>query len=127
MKSGLAAHLEDYTFFSRLIDLYEASLESKYLKHADELTKMTIELFEDKKDGGFFLTAEDGEKILIRPKEIYDGAIPSEICDGTESCRLSKITGNIDYEKNYFAFSSLRDFSNRIQREQSSAPCPDLF
>ena len=77
-KAGLAAHLEDYAFFIQgLIDLYEASLESKYLKHADELTKMTIDLFEDKKDGGFFLTAEDGEKILIRPKEIYDGAIPS--------------------------------------------------
>ena len=112
-KSGLAAHLEDYAFFIQgLIDLYEASLESKYLKHADELTKMTIELFEDKKDGGFFLTAEDGEKILIRPKEIYDGAIPSgNSVMALNLARLAKITGNIDYEKKLFRlFSSFAGF-----------------
>ena len=112
-KAGLAAHLEDYAFFIQgLIDLYEASLESKYLKHADELTKMTIDLFEDKKDGGFFLTAEDGEKILIRPKEIYDGAIPSgNSVMALNLARLSKITGNIDYEKKLFRiFSSFAGF-----------------
>ena len=54
-KAGLSAHLEDYAFFIQgLIDLYEASFESKYLKHADELTKLAIALFEDKKKGGFF-------------------------------------------------------------------------
>ena len=100
-KAGLIAHLEDYAFFIQgLIDLYEASLESKYLKHANELTKVTIELFEDEKDGGFFLTAKDGEKLLVRPKEIYDGAIPSgNSVMALNLARLFKITGNSVYEK----------------------------
>ena len=110
-KAGLPAHLEDYAFFIQgLIDLYEASFESKYLKHADELTKLAIALFEDKNDGGFFLTAEDAEKLLVRPKEIYDGAIPSgNSVMALNLARLSKITTNSKYEKKlsrlFFAFA----------------------
>ena len=103
--------------------MYEASFESKYLKHADELTKMTIDLFEDKKDGGFFLTAEDGEKLLIRPKEIYDGAIPSgNSVMALNLARLSKITGNIDYEKKLFRiFSSFAGFLKQNPQGQKFA------
>ena len=112
-KAGLPAHLEDYAFFIQgLIDLYEASLESKYLKHADELTKLAIAMFEDKKEGGFFLTAVDGEKLLVRPKEIYDGAIPSgNSVMALNLARLSKITSNSEYEKKLFRlFSAFAGF-----------------
>ena len=87
-------------------------MESKYLKHADELTKLAIALFEDKKDGGFFLTAVDGEKLLVRPKEIYDGAIPSgNSVMALNLARLSKITGNSEYEKKLFRlFSAFAGF-----------------
>ena len=34
-------------------------------------------LFEDPEQGGFFLTAYDGEVLIARPKETHDGAIPS--------------------------------------------------
>jgi len=77
-KSGLPAHLDDYAFLTQgLLDLYEAGQEFKYFIHARELTDLAIRLFEDKERGGFFLTAKDGEKLLTRPKDIYDGAIPS--------------------------------------------------
>ena len=112
-KAGLPAHLEDYAFFIQgLIDLYEASLDSKYLKHADELTKLAIELFEDDNEGGFFLTAKDGEKLLIRPKEIYDGAIPSgNSVMALNLARLFKITSNSEYEKKLFRlFSAFAGF-----------------
>ena len=83
----------------KLIDLYEASLESKYLKHADDLAKLAIRLFEDEEKGGFYLTADDGEKLLVRPKEIYDGAIPSgNSVMALNLARLSKMTGNSNYE-----------------------------
>ena len=100
-KAGLPAHLEDYAFLTQgLIDLYEASLESKYLKHADDLAKLTIQLFEDEENGGFYLTADDGEKLLVRPKEIYDGAIPSgNSVMALNLARLSKFTGNSNYEE----------------------------
>ena len=35
------------------------------------------DLFEDKENGGYFLTASDAEVLITRPKETYDGAIPS--------------------------------------------------
>ena len=72
--AGLPAHLEDYVFFIQgLIDLYEASPESKYLKHADDLAKLAIRLFEDEEKGGFYLTADDGEKLLSDPKRFTTG------------------------------------------------------
>jgi len=77
-EAGLPAHLEDYAFLSwGLIELYEATFEVKYLRAAIDLTATMLDLFWDDAAGGFFMTANDGEKLLIRGKEIYDGAIPS--------------------------------------------------
>ncbi len=77
-QSGLPAHLDDYAFLAQgLLDLFEATQQPSYLDHARELIDLSMDLFEDKERGGFYLTARDGEELLTRPKEIYDGAIPS--------------------------------------------------
>ena len=110
-KSGLPAHLEDYAFFTQaLLDLYEASFEIKYLRAAIELVDLTIKHFEDITEGGFYLTADDGEKLLIRAKEIYDGAIPSgNSVMALNLLRVHKITGQEKYlnsaENLFSAFS----------------------
>ena len=39
--------------------------------------KQMVELFEDGKNGGYFMTSFDGEQLIARPKETYDGAIPA--------------------------------------------------
>jgi uncharacterized protein len=98
-KAGLPAHLEDYAFFTQgLLDLYETTFESRYLKAAKELTDLTLVHFEDKEKGGFFLTADDGEKLLIRAKEIYDGAIPSgNSVMALNLLRLNKVSGDKKY------------------------------
>ena len=33
--------------------------------------------FRDEESGGFFFTASDSEALLVRTKELYDGAVPS--------------------------------------------------
>ncbi len=110
-KAGLPAHLEDYAFFVQgLLDLYEATFDSSYLKAAGELTDLALEHFEDEEKGGFFLTADDGEKLLVRPKEIYDGAIPSgNSVMALNLLRISKVTGDAKYlesaNKLFSAFS----------------------
>lgn len=77
-EAGLPAHLEDYAFtIWGLVDLYEATFEVRYLKAAVELTDATLRHFHDPRGGGFFHTADDGEELLVRSKDIYDGAIPS--------------------------------------------------
>jgi uncharacterized protein YyaL (SSP411 family) len=74
----ITGFLTDYAFFiGGLLDLYEASFEVKYLEKAEILTQDMITLFWDTKRGGFFNTSSDAEVLLLRPKDIYDGSIPS--------------------------------------------------
>ncbi|EKD27217.1 MAG: hypothetical protein ACD_79C00804G0001 [uncultured bacterium] len=77
--AGIPGFLDDYAFFiNSLLDLYEATFEGIYLKEALALNDKMLELFEDKVNGGFFLTAVGTETILQnRIKEFYDGAYPS--------------------------------------------------
>jgi len=116
-KAGLPAHLEDYAFFSQgLLDLYEASFKVKYLQAAIELVDLTRKHFEDTENGGFFLTADDGEKLLIRAKEIYDGAIPSgNSVMALNLLRVHKITGQEKYQSSaenlFSAFSGFLEKS----------------
>jgi len=73
-----AGTLSDYAFLiAGLLDLYEASGEPRRLRQALELDAVLQKHFEDPVRGGFFLTADDGEKLLAREKPAYDGAEPS--------------------------------------------------
>ncbi len=77
-EAGIEAKATDYAFFIMgLIDLYEASLDISYLKHALQLNEQFVRYFWDDEEGGFFYTPSYGEKLLVRPKEVYDGALPS--------------------------------------------------
>ncbi len=77
-QAAVLATLEDYAFFIvGLVDLYEATFESKYLAEAKRLTGEMVRLFWDDSKGGFFMTGSDAEQLLVRQKELYDGAIPS--------------------------------------------------
>ncbi len=76
--SGIPGTLEDYAFFIHgLIDLYEATFDAAYLAEAARLADLMRGLFWDDAAGGFFFTAEGAEGLIIRTKEVYDGAIPS--------------------------------------------------
>ena len=77
-ESGIQGTIEDYAFFiNGLVDLYEATFNTLYLQSAVSLTKTMLNDFWDKEHGGFHFTANNAEELIIRPKEIYDGAIPS--------------------------------------------------
>jgi uncharacterized protein YyaL (SSP411 family) len=98
-KSGLAAHLNDYAFMVwGLIDLYQATYQVTYLSRAIALNDQMLVHFWDEKNGGLYITADDGEKLLVRSKEIYDGAIPSGNSVAVYNLlRLAHMTGNTDY------------------------------
>lgn len=75
---AIPAFLDDYAFLAwGLLELYEATFEADYLRKALALTKQMIDLFQDKQDGGFYFNGADAEELIVRPKEIYDGALPS--------------------------------------------------
>lgn len=69
--------LEDYAaLIVGLLELYQTDFNHKWFTAAKELADEMIERFSDP-DGGFFDTPHDGEKLLIRPKDIQDNATPS--------------------------------------------------
>jgi uncharacterized protein YyaL (SSP411 family) len=93
--------LDDYAFLTwGLLELYEAVFEADLLKIALEFADITVNHFLDEREGGFFFTADDGEEILFRQKDSYDGAIPSgNSVMMLNLLRLSRITGNSDLEE----------------------------
>ena len=77
-ESAYAGQLEDYAVYTlALLELYRVTFAAEYLREAIDRAEQMTELFEDNKEGGYFMTASDGERLIARPKETYDGAIPS--------------------------------------------------
>lgn len=77
-EAAIPAYVDDYAFLIwGLTELYEATGQAVYLERALLLKDGLLELFHDPDGGGFFFTGHDGEELPIRPKELYDGALPS--------------------------------------------------
>ncbi len=99
--AAIEGNADDYAFLIwGLTELYEATFEVKYLKHAIQLNDYFITHFRDRKRGGFFFTPDNGEDLLVRKREIYDGAIPSgNSVAMLNLIRLARITGRTDLEE----------------------------
>ena len=70
--------LDDYaSYIFALLSLHDATLERTFLRRAVQLTKETVIQYYDWEHGGFYLSGTDNEPLLFRPKECYDGALPS--------------------------------------------------
>jgi uncharacterized protein YyaL (SSP411 family) len=71
-------YLEDYAMVADgLVALYEATFETRWLSEADSLCDAMFELFWDAESGTFYDTPADHEKLVTRPRDIYDNATPS--------------------------------------------------
>ena len=103
-RDGEALHkgyLDDYAFLTLgLIELYESSFEVTYLKRAINLNSELIKLFADIETGGFFIYGNDGENLIARPKEVYDGAMPSgNSVVAYNLIKLARLSGDIELEE----------------------------
>lgn len=99
-RDGEAAHagqLDDYAVYAlALLELYGATLDANYLKMAVLRAEQMIDLFEDEENGGYFLSGRDAEKLIARPKELYDGAIPSGNSVAAVALgRMAALTGSV--------------------------------
>ncbi len=69
--------LDDHAFvIAALLDLHEATSAPRYLEEALSLQKSLDQHFRDP-EGGYFMTSDDQERLLVREKPAYDGAEPS--------------------------------------------------
>jgi len=99
-EAAITAHVDDYSFFIwGLIELYEATFNVEHLRMALQLNDFLLQDFWDDHAGGFYFTADGCEELLIRPKEIYDGAVPSGNSVAMWNLlRLGRMTANHDLE-----------------------------
>jgi uncharacterized protein YyaL (SSP411 family) len=118
--AGIDGMFDDYAFLIRaLLELYETTFDTNYLKKALELEKITEEKFLDAENGGYYFTSVDAEKLITRKKEIYDGAVPSgNSVMLTNLMKIARITADSKYENR--AAGLLKAFSRNIMHSPSA-------
>jgi len=119
-KARLDAYLDDYAFMiAGLLDLYEATGDSRWPREAMALDAVLERHYEDTSAGGYFLTSDDHEKLIAREKPSYDGAEPSgNSVQALNLLRLEELTTQDRYHKR--AERSLRAFGGRLSQAPTS-------
>ncbi|HEX5827339.1 MAG TPA: thioredoxin domain-containing protein [Candidatus Limnocylindrales bacterium] len=90
--------LEDHADLADgLLALYEATGDERWFTEAVSLAEIMLARFADPA-GGFFDTADDGEPLVVRPKDLQDNATPSgNAMATTVLLRLAALTGDGRY------------------------------
>jgi uncharacterized protein YyaL (SSP411 family) len=121
-EAAIPAFLDDYAFLSwGLFELYEATLEVRWLSEAKRLTNEMVRLFWDQGSGGFFFSGDRNERLIAKTKELYDGAIPSgNSVAALDLVRLGQLT--MDKTLQGYAERLFQAFSGQISQAPSSSP-----
>jgi len=114
--AGISGMIEDYAFFIwGLIELYQATFSNKYINIASELADYQIDHFWDFDNGGFYFTSDLSEELIVRSKEVYDGAIPSgNSVSANNYVKLSSILSRHDYDD--IAYKLIHSFAPNLNR-----------
>ncbi|MBS4193028.1 thioredoxin domain-containing protein [Bacillus sp. FJAT-49705] len=93
------AYLDDWAFLLwAYIELFEATFSYTYLEKANMTAEKMMKLFWDDEAGGFFFTNIKSEQLIVREKQIYDGAIPSgNSVASLQMLRLGHLTGEVKW------------------------------
>jgi len=93
------AYLDDYACLANgLVSLYEAGFEERWVDEAVRLMDIVLAHFRDTEQGGFFYTADDHEKLIVRQRDVHDSSVPcGSAIAATVLLRLGKLCGRTDY------------------------------
>ncbi|WP_043630838.1 thioredoxin domain-containing protein [Desulfovibrio sp. TomC] len=106
-EAAIAGMLDDYAFLAwGLTELYQTVFDTGYLRQAIVLSQTLLDHFADAGEGGFYLTPDDVEALLLRQKIFYDAAIPS----GNSAAffvltTLFRLTGNTAFKESAAALA----------------------
>jgi uncharacterized protein YyaL (SSP411 family) len=97
-RDGGARHLAYAADHAWLVDCFtrlaELTGEAVWLDRATATADALIARFADVRGGGFFTTASDAEKLIVRTKDVLDGATPSaNAVAALALARLAALTG----------------------------------
>ncbi|MEP6802563.1 MAG: thioredoxin domain-containing protein [Acidobacteriota bacterium] len=120
-EAGIPGFASDYAnMIEALLDLYEATFEARYFREAIALQEIFDERFDDGR-GGYALTTEGHDGLILRPREIVDGATPSSNSVAASNLlRLHAFTGNARFREKADAIFSL--FSTYLTRASAALP-----
>lgn len=79
--------------------LGEASGQARWIAHAQSVAEQLLDHFWDVDNGGVYTTPDDGERLIVRQKDLMDNATPSANSTAAVALyRLSALTGVKRYE-----------------------------
>jgi uncharacterized protein len=106
--AGVRGFADDHALLAgAFLTLYETTADVRWFVAARTLCDTLLERFADRERGGFFQTGSDADELVIRPKDLYDNAVPSGNSAAAEALlRLALFTGEARYED--AAVSALR-------------------
>ncbi|MCZ6570959.1 MAG: thioredoxin domain-containing protein [Deltaproteobacteria bacterium] len=92
--------LDDYAFLEAgLLDLFEATGDARWLADTRALQRDLDARFFDDEAGGYWISPDDGERLLVRAKPASDGALPSGNSIAVMNLlRLYTLTTDADYQ-----------------------------
>ncbi|TML78322.1 MAG: thioredoxin domain-containing protein, partial [Actinobacteria bacterium] len=94
-KTSGPGFLDDYAMLGDgLLTLYETTFEPQWWDEAMQLGREILRLFADER-GGFFDTGSDVSQIVVRPKDLFDNAVPSGNSSASDLLlRLAALSGD---------------------------------
>jgi uncharacterized protein YyaL (SSP411 family) len=98
-QAKLKGYLEDYAMVTAaLLDVYEATFDRRWLEAARTLADDMLALFWDDGIEGFYDTGRDAEPLIVRPRNLFDNAVPCGSSVAAEALlRLRVFTGEDRY------------------------------
>ena len=118
-RAHILGYLEDYAMVAAaLIDVYEATFERRWLDEARGLCGEMVRLFWDEALEGFYDTGVDAEQLIVRPRNLFDNAVPCGTSVAIETLlRLAELTGESALSAR--ALQALRPLADLMTRHPS--------
>jgi len=99
--ADIEANLDDYAFLAWAeIELHQVTQDPEHLRRAIALTDSMLERFRDDESGGLFFSPAGRPDLIVRQREVYDGAVPSGNSVALSNLlRLARLTAEPKYER----------------------------
>ncbi len=118
-QARITGYLEDYAMVGvGLLALHEATFDRRWLDESRRLAEEALRLFWSADLNAFFDTGDDQEALVVRPRNLFDNAVPSGTSVAIDwLLRLAVILGEQRYEAT--ALAALRPMADLMQRYPS--------
>ena len=118
-RSKVNGYLLDYALLAQaMLSLYEATFDARWLAAAQEFGAAVVSQFWDDTGGSFYDTGGRHESLVVRPRDVFDNALPSgSAVAATVLLLLGRLTDNREYER--IAATAIRSMQDLVARYPS--------